>query len=311
MNNKVLSIIKWVWLVAVLAGAGFYFFQNQETVLALIRQLSALRIGASLFLLLVAKLFIVLLVQFSVEAEGLALSFWETLGIYGSTALGKYIPGGVWHFVGRFAVYRAKGLNSKQTLRAFILENIWMLSAALVVGLAALLFYRLDLLNAWLDLNLSAGIAIGLFILVLCLWIAGLILVRGFIGRQTQMSIRPVWQVALAGVLLWIFAGLSFFVMFEAFPLQDFGLFVGGYAISWAVGYLAVFAPGGVGIRETMLVLVFASIGSAAQISVYAAMNRIIWVAAELLFGLAGYLQNPAKPGLSEEAPPDRPAQTQ
>lgn len=301
MNNKVLNIIKWVWLVAVLAGAGYYFFQNQETVLALVQRISALRILASLLLLLVGKLFIVLLVQFSVEAEGLTLGFWETLGIYGSTALGKYIPGGVWHFVGRFAVYRAKGLDNKQTLRAFILENIWMLSAAVIVGIAALLFYRLDLLNAWLGANLSAGIAVGLFILAVCLWIAGLNLLRVFMGRQTQMPIRPVWRVALAGVLLWIFAGLSFFVMFEAFPLQDLGLFVGGYAISWAVGYIAVFAPGGVGIRETMLVLVFASIGPAAQISVYAAMNRIVWIVAELLFGLAGFLQKSAKPGLEED----------
>ena len=193
------------------------------------------------------------------------------------------------------------GLDNKQTLRAFILENIWMLSAAVIVGIAALLFYRLDLLNAWLGANLSAGIAVGLFILAVCLWIAGLNLLRVFMGRQTQMPIRPVWRVALTGVLLWIFAGLSFFVMFDAFPLQDLGLFVGGYAISWAVGYIAVFAPGGVGIRETMLVLVFASIGPAAQISVYAAMNRIIWILAELLFGLAGLLQKSAKPGLEED----------
>lgn len=276
-----------------LAGAAYYFYRNQETVLTLIKQISALRIIASLLFLVIGKLFIVFLVQFSVEPEGLRLTFWETLGIYGTTSLGKYIPGGVWHFVGRFGIYRAKGLDNKQTLRAFILENIWMLSAAVIVGIAALLFYRQDLLKSWFNLMPTSGSAIGLFSLAIFIWITSLLLVKYYFDKQTKLPVRPVWQVALAGILLWFFVGLSFFVMFEGLPLQKFGLFVGGYAISWVVGYFAVFAPGGVGIRETMLVFIFGSVGSAEQISVYAAMNRIIWIGAELAFGMIGYLQKP------------------
>ena len=293
MKKRITEIIKWIWFVLVLAGAAYYFYRNQETVLTLIKQISALRIIASLLFLVIGKLFIVFLVQFSVEPEGLRLTFWETLGIYGTTSLGKYIPGGVWHFVGRFGVYRAKGLDNKQTLRAFILENIWMLSAALIVGIAALLFYRQDLLESWFNLMLTSGSAIGLFSLAIFIWITSLLLVKYYFDKQTKLPIRPFWQVALAGILLWFFVGLSFFVMFEGFPLQKFGLFVGGYAISWVVGYFAVFAPGGVGIRETMLVFIFASVSSAEQISVYAAMNRIIWIGAELAFGMIGYLQKP------------------
>ncbi len=54
---------------------------------------------------------------------------------------------------------------------------------------------------------------------------------------------------------------------------------------------VAVFAPGGIGVREAVLALVFSSIVSVEMIAVYAAMNRIIWVVAEVLFGLVGIIQ--------------------
>ena len=113
------------------AGRCRVYFQNQETVFSPDQRLSALRIGASLFCFW-SPSFSLFIGQFSVEAEGLALGFWK-LWEFMAAPLWENIPGGVWHFVGRFAVYRPRGwtINSKP-LRAFILENIWMLSAALV-----------------------------------------------------------------------------------------------------------------------------------------------------------------------------------
>jgi len=79
--------------------------------------------------------------------------------------------------------------------------------------------------------------------------------------------------------------------MFNGFHLSTAPLFIGGYAVSWAVGYIAVFAPGGLGVREAALAFVFSNIASVEMIAVYAAMNRIIWVIAEVLFGLVGMVQ--------------------
>jgi uncharacterized membrane protein YbhN (UPF0104 family) len=121
--------------------------------------------------------------------------------------------------------------------------------------------------------------------------------------RHTAGNIPSVFVVAGLGLLLWIFIGSSFFVMFSEFQPSVAPLFIGGYAVSWAVGYIAVFAPGGLGVREAVLAFVFSNIASVEMIAVYAAMNRIIWVIAEVLFGLVGMVQ---KQRLQSDQPEDK-----
>lgn len=290
-KKKIFGIVKWLWLALVLAAAGYYFYRNREQVINLIDQLSAWRIILSIILLICGKLFIVLLVQFSVNTEGWYPKYIETLGVYGLSSLGKYIPGGVWHFVGRFGVYKINGLSAKASTRAMILENIWLLGSAVATGVIGVFLTRFDLISELLNLPNQQWLAIVFTILALGLWLLALALVHKAMRRYTKNDIPSVFVVAGAGLLLWAFIGGSFFIMFHEFPLSAAPLFIGGYAVSWAVGYVAVFAPGGLGIREAVLAFVFSNIASVELIAVYAAMNRMIWVIAEVLFGLIGMAQ--------------------
>ena len=286
----------------VLAAAGYYFYRNQDQVVNLINQLSAWRIVLSLVLLIIGKMFLVRLVQFSVNSEGWHPKYIETMGIYGLSSLGKYIPGGVWHFVGRFGIYKVNGLSSKGSTRAMILENIWLLGSAVAIGVIGVFLNRFDLIARFLNLPNQQGLAILFTVLALGLWIGVLMIVHKTMRRHTAENIPSVFVVAGVGLLLWTFIGGSFFVMFHDFPLSAAPLFIGGYAVSWAVGYIAVFAPGGLGVREAVLAFVFSNIASVEMIAVYAAMNRIIWVIAEVLFGLVGMVQ---KQGMQANQPED------
>jgi len=302
-KKKIFSIFKWLWLVLVLAAAGYYFYRNQDQVINLINQISAWRIILSLVLLIIGKMFLVLLVQFSVNSEGWHPKYIETLGIYGLSSLGKYIPGGVWHFVGRFGIYKVNGLSGKASTRAMILENIWLLGSAVATGVIGVFLNRFDLIAGFLNLPNQDGLAILFTVLALGLWIIILIIVHKTMRRHTAGNIPSVFVVAGLGLLLWIFIGSSFFVMFSEFQPSVAPLFIGGYAVSWAVGYIAVFAPGGLGVREAVLAFVFSNIASVEMIAVYAAMNRIIWVIAEVLFGLVGMVQ---KQRLQSDQPEDK-----
>ena len=290
-KKKIFSIFKWLWLVLVLAAAGYYFYRNQDQVINLINQISAWRIILSLVLLIIGKMFLVLLVQFSVNSEGWHPRYIETLGIYGLSSLGKYIPGGIWHFVGRFGVYKINGLSSKASTRAMILENIWLLGSAFATGIIGVFLTRFDLIAGLLHLPNQQGLAILFTALALGLWVVILMIVHKTMRRHTAENIPNVFAIAGLGLLLWTFIGSSFFVMFNELHLSAAPLFIGGYAVSWAVGYIAVFAPGGLGVREAVLAFVFSNIASVEMIAVYAAMNRIIWVIAEVLFGVVGMVQ--------------------
>ena len=286
----------------VLAAAGYYFYRNWEQVINLISQISAWRIVLSLVLLIIGKMFLVLLVQYSVNSEGWHPKYIETLGIYGLSSLGKYIPGGIWQFVGRFGVYKVNGLSSKASTRAMILENIWLLGSAVAIGVIGVFLTRFDLIAGLLNLPNHQWLAILFTILALGLWIVVLKIVHKTMRRHTAENIPSIFVVAGVGLLLWTFIGGSFFVMFHDFPFSAAPLFIGGYAVSWAVGYIAVFAPGGLGVREAALAFVFSNIASVEMIAVYAAMNRIIWVIAEVLFGLVGMVQ---KQGMQANQPED------
>ena len=301
-KKKIFSILKWLWLVLVLAAAGYYFYRNWEQVINLISQISAWRIVLSLVLLIIGKMFLVLLVQYSVNSEGWHPKYIETLGIYGLSSLGKYIPGGIWQFVGRFGVYKVNGLSGKASTRAMILENIWLLGSAVAIGVIGVFLTRFDLIAGLLNLPNHQWLAILFTVLALGLWIVVLKIVHKTMRRHTAENIPSIFVVAGVGLLLWTFIGGSFFVMFHDFPFSAAPLFIGGYAVSWAVGYIAVFAPGGLGVREAALAFVFSNIASVEMIAVYAAMNRIIWVIAEVLFGLVGMVQ---KQGMQANQPED------
>jgi len=290
-KKKILGIVKWLWLILVLAAAGYYYYRHQDEVINLLKQIEVWRIVLSLILLLIGKAFLVILVQYSVNCEGWYPTYPEILGVYGLSSLGKYLPGGIWHFVGRFGVYKMNGLSAKASARSMILENIWLLSSALAAGVIGVFLSRFDLIANLLNIPDEKWLAVSLTIVILALWITALIIVHKIMQKYTSRQIPKVARVALIGLLLWTFIGGSFFVMFKDFLFSSAPLFIGGYAVSWAVGYIAVFAPGGLGIREAVLAFVFSSITSIELIAVYTAMNRIIWVIAEVLFGLFGMSQ--------------------
>ncbi len=301
-RKNVLGVVKWLWMFLVILGTGYYFYRNWEQVTHLLTDMSLWRLFAALGLLILGKFLLVLLVDYSVKVEGWHPSFWQTLGIYGLTSLGKYIPGGIWHFVGRFGVYKVNGLSGKASTRAMILENIWLLGSAVAIGVIGVFLTRFDLIAGLLNLPNHQWLAILFTILALGLWIVVLKIVHKTMRRHTAENIPSIFVVAGVGLLLWTFIGGSFFVMFHDFPFSAAPLFIGGYAVSWAVGYIAVFAPGGLGVREAALAFVFSNIASVEMIAVYAAMNRIIWVIAEVLFGLVGMVQ---KQGMQTNQPED------
>jgi hypothetical protein len=291
-KKKIFGIIKWLWLIFVLIAAGYYFYRNREEVTNLITEIKLWRITLSLLLLLVGKMLIVKLVELSVNTEGWHPKYMEALGVYGLSSLGKYIPGGIWHFVGRIGVYKVNGLSAKAITRALILENIWLLGSAVAIGLTGVFLTRFDLIANLLNLPNNFWLGVLFAILSLAIWIGLLAIVHNLIGKHTTEPLPNLFMVSGIGILLWMFIGGSFFMMFQDYHFTTAPIFIGGYAVSWAVGYIAVFAPGGLGIREAVLAFVFSNIATVDLIAVYAAMNRIIWVVAELLFGLIGMVQS-------------------
>jgi hypothetical protein len=301
-RNKVLQYLKWIWVVAIVIFISIFFYRNLPEAVDYLETIPFGFVVVSFACVTLAKLFIVYLALLSVNTGEWRPSFMSMFTIFTVSQLGKYIPGSIWHFAARINAYKENALSNKKTAQVMLIENIWLVTGAAAFGMlslsihnkisgdASLLFFQLP---GWLW-NL-------LPFLVIVFWIIGLFLLdRRFPAGNTGLTISRVFLLIMVQSGIWFFLGISYYFLFTNAGAQNFFLILGGYALSWIAGYVVVFAPGGIGVRESVQVFLFSSIASPQQIVIVSLMHRMVYTIIEVILGLAGYLlskRNPQNPG--------------
>lgn len=192
--------------------------------------------------------------------------------------LGKYIPGSVWQYAGRAAAARSYGIPVRAVGISLPVEFV----ASGVAGGTMAAF----LLGWW-----GAAI-VGAAALVL---IAGHRLARG--GRP---AVRATVLATVLYLPVWLLLGGSFWLCARGLlgvPEQDAAFYMGAFAIAWLAGLVAVYAPGGLGVREAVLVTLLSSRIGAANALVLAAASRLIFILVDVvLAGAAAVALSRGKP---------------
>jgi len=180
------------------------------------------------------------------KSIGLRMGFLACLRIHCRRLPAKYLPGGIWHSVGRASDYLVRGHDSRSIGVYFVIENVILVGVTLTLG--ASLVTRLvapgmlQLLLTWLPVLSLLGLL-------------GFPLAVQVLTRQQTRLHMTVYLSAILGMLgYWCLAGFSFALWIAAFPaleLQVGSLETAGvYIFSWCMGYLALFAPQGIGVAE-------------------------------------------------------------
>jgi hypothetical protein len=156
-----------------------------------------------------------------------------------------------------------------------------------------------------------------------CLWPP---VIRAVLDRVLKLARRaPLEQpVSLGGMaralgwtaLGWLLFGVHAWLLISEFAGRDgrtFTLALGGYALAWAVGFLIIFVPGGIGAREVAFVAVLAPVMPSASALVVALASRVVMTVGDLVWagtGLAlGRVSRPEEPEDTPTRPvPDQPA---
>lgn len=173
--------------------------------------------------------------------------------------LGRYVPGKVWQIASLVALGRARGVSAGTATAAAVLGQGIGLGSATLLGLGALWPMADGAAWRWLlPLTLLAAPAVGLtppvFRALSTSWFR---LARTDVPSKLRPSMAAGWLVA--GLATWIvYAGA-------------FWLFVGGlglevrlvptasaFAAAYVLGYVIIFAPAGIGVREGFLVAMLA-----------------------------------------------------
>lgn len=227
--------------------------------------------------------------------EAPTVAYGPLLRIWSASNLTKYIPGTVWQFFTAAHLSRGEGLPGVIALTSMILHVGFSLLAALVVAALALpLDPALGVLSSpW---TRGAILTAALVIVHPAAVNAALRLVPRALHREVLVW-RGRWldgaSLLALSLLSWVVYGIAFSLFVGALtriPISAVVPLTAVNALSFTAGYVAVLAPGGIGVRESAMTLLLAPLLPAAVAAVLAIAARLWSVAAELLLAAAGTL---------------------
>jgi uncharacterized membrane protein YbhN (UPF0104 family) len=272
------------------------------------------------------------------------LALRQGMKIYFLSNLGWYVPGKVWHVVGRAYLGQKEGVSVGVISTSVLVETVLSLISSALMAVLALPLLSPLLGAKGLYLGIAA-VVVGLAVLHPALMRPVLALLERFLPgpRRTTnpplgysvmtRSLTPDRQIRrpgkpnsalrardpeseagsgspgpdlaiqaeqgeelrysvmlgfLAGYLIiWSFVGTAFFVLLNAVhPLSLAWLptVIAIYAISWMAGFLAPFAPSGLGVREGAMILLLGQVLPVPAVTVTAILFRLWLILAEVLW---------------------------
>lgn len=310
LKKNLLSFLKVIWSLAVIMGACYYFYSNIDKIEVYFSKIELSRLMLSFGFLMVVRLFIIDLVRNSLVSIGWQPGFSKAFGFVSISQMGKYIPGGIWQYVARFSSYQENGIPLKKSAKAFILENIWLILGSLLVSLFFLFISQPDALLFAYNLHIGRNVQYFLAAIALFIWM-GVLVFAEYYFRPTKTNFsagKLAWNL-FSQTLMWILYGFSFYLLFNRqFAISDLSFFIGAFGLSFFAGYIAIFAPGGLGIREAAAVLLFSALFSTAEMSVYTVVHRFLYTLVEVFFaGISIFLiQMQKKPNKKKIIVPDK-----
>ena len=193
------------------------------------------------------------------ELGGPAVGMWTALRVFFTANLGRYLPGKVWQLAGLAYLARKEGVPAGTATAAAILGQAFSLAGATLVGLGVLIRggWGWDLGGKW-----TAGLVLALMAVMTFPAILRP-LVRTVLRSAKGEDPGALWPDQAFGVrwlglyaISWILQGGAFWILSVGLGLPvDPLLGVSVYPAAYLLGYLAIFAPAGVGIREGFLIL--------------------------------------------------------
>ncbi len=167
--------------------------------------------------------------------------------------IGKYVPGGLWTVVGRAELARRSGLSRSSAYGSVALSLLCLQVAAACVAAFALPMSGLanGHVQAWLVL-LVIPIGLG----ALHPKVAGslLTLISRLTKREFSFAIpnfATTFRLVAGYIPAWICIGASTALIARSLaPHAPFAKVFAATIFSWIIGFLVIFTPGGIGVRE-------------------------------------------------------------
>ena len=229
------------------------------------------------------------------RAWGEPLGFWAAARIWFVSSFGKYVPGKVWAISAMTVMSGRAGVSPVAAAGSAVIVQLLNLGA----GVAVVVIAGGQALSgefAW-----ARPLAIAALVLSVAGLIAAPFALPPLLRLASRLTRRPLttqrlpatalWSAAAANVVAWLLYGIAFRLFAAATLGEATGAtagYIAVYTASYLFGYLAFFAPGGVGVRESVLVALMPQLGlaSVGDAVLLAALSRLWITILEIVPGL-------------------------
>ncbi len=276
-----------IWLVLIAVFVIRYLGDNWDETSDYLDELALWMAVGTIVAVNVGKFLVAEQVRWSLLETGRRFSVARAFWIYTVSDAAKYVPGGVWGVMARIQLYRDEAIPVRDSARVFGLEKFWLVWSGLLSGIAFALPSLLSRADARWDAVPAGATTSTLGIVALAaIWVAGMwIGHRVALGRNPSprtLAVTAAHQLGIAFLL-----GLSlWFPLSTILDAGDIPLAIGAFGVARSIGYVAFFAPAGIGVREAMVVWMLRGTVDTDDAILGAAANRALTTVAEAI-GLA------------------------
>jgi uncharacterized membrane protein YbhN (UPF0104 family) len=216
------------------------------------------------------------------------------LPVYVKANIGKYLPGNVMHFAGRNIMAGRLGFKQLDIAFSSVVEIIALVFTACFWSFLLSMNKFISIIgNAVAKLNLILVITIFIFAVMLVA-----ILVWKFIVKEkyyqkfhhflTKSFFVLLFKLFLIYSFTMLVSGFSLaiifhFIMQSTISISTLMIIVSAYTISWVAGYIVPGAPGGIGVRESILLLLLGTSFSAETVLIAILLHRMTSIIGDMI----------------------------
>jgi uncharacterized membrane protein YbhN (UPF0104 family) len=179
--------------------------------------------------------------------------------VWSMSELARYVPGSVMQFVGRVFLIKPYGVPGSVCSASQILELTVFLLSNIIVALSSLMYFGFRNMHGLARFWLLFVAALVPFLILLLHPRVFYPLLNRVLARlkkpslNTRLRKRSLTALACWTVIGLLWQSLAVWLITRdllPLPIQKWWVLAGSYCLAWCAGFLAFWAPGGVGVRE-------------------------------------------------------------
>ena len=227
------------------------------------------------------------------------LNFIQSIAVVNASGLLKYLPGRVWTYTAQLVWLKKYGISKSIILYVNLICILGSLIVSLYLGLIYLTLYT-NLISIQL-------IILSFVVLILCnlayvTWNSFLMnKLIALAGRLLKKEIQPLCDsksliifIQFIYLCSWSLMGFGGYFLAKGIGLNllysDMFAILASMSISWLIGYFAIISPGGLGVREGMMLLMLNNIVTPQTALIFPILSRVMYLISEAVLGLMALL---------------------